>query len=263
MRTRWRTILGGALTVAVSLVDAAAAAPATPAAGAEIVFQSGPAQTTLVELYTSEGCSSCPPAEAWLNGLGKRAGLWSEFVPVALHVNYWDHLGWRDPWASRQFTERQRAYARLWRSDTVYTPGVVMNGAEWRAWSGLTAFPRSTRNPGVLTARSADGSRWQIEFAPEVSRGEFGVSVAWLSRGLESNVRSGENRGRRLQHDFVAVGLVTVPLRRDGAKFLAEAAILSERGPVIGPRALAVWVTAAGELAPLQAVGGDLPVARR
>lgn len=260
MPTRWRTILGGALTVAVSLVNAAAAA--TPAAGAETVFQSGPAQTMLVELYTSEGCSSCPPAEAWLNGLGKRAGLWSEFVPVALHVNYWDHLGWRDPWASRQFTERQRAYARIWRSDTVYTPGVVLNGAEWRAWSGQTAFPRSTRNSGVLTARSSDGGRWQIEFAPAVPRGDFEVSVVLLSRGLESNVRSGENRGRRLQHDFVAIGLVTRPMQRDGESFRAEVSLPPDRATSSGARALAVWVTPSGQLTPLQALGGELPRAK-
>lgn len=91
-----------------------------------------------------------------------------------------------------------------------------MNDAEWRAWSGQTAFLRSTRNPGVLTARSADGGRWPIEFAPAVSREDFDVSVALLSRGLESNVRSGENRGRRLQHDFVALGLVTRPMQRVG-----------------------------------------------
>lgn len=263
MRSRLCTILGGALTVAVSMADAAAAAPATPATEAGVVFRSGPAQVTLVELYTSEGCSSCPPAETWLNGLGEGSGLWSEFVPVALHVNYWDHLGWRDPWASRQFTERQRAYARVWRSDTVYTPGVVVDGAEWRAWTGRTAFPRPTRNPGVLTVRSTDGGRWLIEFVPTAPPGDFAASVALLSRGLESNVRAGENRGRRLRHDFVAVAFVTVPLRPDGAKFRAEAALPAEQAPGSGPRALAVWVSAAGELAPLQAVGGDLPVARR
>ncbi len=161
------------------------------AAEAGLEFRGGPTRTALVELYTSEGCSSCPPAEAWLNRLGSLPGLWSEFVPVAMHVNYWDHLGWRDPWASRELTERQRAYASSWRSNSVYTPALVLNGQEWRAWSGHRDIPRSTENPGVLTARSNGGVRWQIEFSPAEFPRAFEASVALLSRRVESNVRAG------------------------------------------------------------------------
>lgn len=238
------------------------AARAAESAGAT-VFRSGSAQTALVELYSSEGCSSCPPAEAWLNRLGALPGLWSAFVPVALHVNYWDRLGWRDPWASAEFTERQRTYARVWRSDSVYTPAVVLNGQEWRAWSGHRAIPRATANPGVLTARSTDGLRWEIEFAPTKAPGSFTASVALLSRELDSDVRAGENQGRRLHHDFVAVSLVTVPLAKSGNTFRGEAVLSRERAPRGGPIALAAWVTSAGEITPLQAVGGDLPATSR
>src|SRR5687768_10063986 len=80
--------------------------------GAEqIQFQSGPNRTALLELYTSEGCSSCPPAEAWLSRVKSDARLWKEFVPVAFHVDYWDYLGWRDPFGMANYSERQRAYA--------------------------------------------------------------------------------------------------------------------------------------------------------
>jgi hypothetical protein len=225
-------------------------------------FQSGPRQTALVELYTSEGCSSCPPAEAWLNRLGSLPGLWTEFVPVALHVNYWDHLGWRDPWAAREFTERQRAYARTWASDTVYTPGMVLNGTEWRTWSRHTRVPPGAEKAGVLIAHSTDGIRWQIEFVPAIPRGEVDVSLALLSRGLESNIRAGENRGRRLRHDFVALGLVTHPMQRDGDTFRAEVSLAPNRATSSGARAIAVWVTTAGQLAPLQTLGGELPRAK-
>jgi hypothetical protein len=225
-------------------------------------FQSGPRQTALVELYTSEGCSSCPPAEAWLNRLGSRPGLWSEFVPLALHVNYWDHLGWRDPWASREFTDRQRAYARAWASDTVYTPGMVLNGTEWRTWSRDSGIPPGTEKAGLLSARSTDGVRWQIEFTPATPRGAVEASLALLARGLESNVRAGENRGRRLRHDFVAIGLVTHPMHRDGATFRAEVSLTPDRAASSGARALAVWVATSGQLAPLQALGGELPRAK-
>jgi hypothetical protein len=251
-----------ACALALAAVAFASAARAADSAGAT-VFRSGPAQTALVELYSSEGCSSCPPAEAWLNRLGALPGLWSAFVPVALHVNYWDRLGWRDPWASAEFTDRQRAYARAWRSDSVYTPAVVLNGQEWRAWSGRQAIPRATTNPGVLTARSSDGIRWEIEFAPTNTLGPLAASVALLSRGLESDVRAGENQGRRLRHDFVAVALVSVPLVKSGNIFRGEAVLSRERAPHGGSVALAAWVTTAGEIAPLQAVGGDLPAKRR
>src|SRR4051812_10684196 len=76
----------------------------------EIVLRSGPARVTLVELFTSEGCSSCPPAEAWLGQLRTSPELWKEFVPVAMHVNYWDHLGWRDALAAKTFTDREHVY---------------------------------------------------------------------------------------------------------------------------------------------------------
>lgn len=102
------------------------------AAAGEITIESPATRVHLVELFTSEGCSSCPPADDWLRGLKTERGLWREFVPVAFHVDYWDNLGWPDRLASPRFTERQRAYAAAWRANTVYTPGFVLDGREWR-----------------------------------------------------------------------------------------------------------------------------------
>src|SRR5213592_2728274 len=68
-----------------------------------LTFQSSGKQTALIELYTSEGCSSCPPAETWLSRLKESPGLWKDFVPLAFHVDYWDYLGWGDPWANKSF----------------------------------------------------------------------------------------------------------------------------------------------------------------
>ena len=98
-----------------------------------ITFQSTDEQTSLLELFTSEGCSSCPPAETWLSGLKAAPGLWKEFVPVAFHVDYWDYLGWRDPWGAKTFSLRQHAYAKTWRIDSVYTPAFILNGKEWHS----------------------------------------------------------------------------------------------------------------------------------
>ena len=98
-----------------------------------VVFESGPKKVQLLELFTSEGCSSCPPAEASLGRLVDDPRLWRQFVPVAFHVDYWDHLGWKDPFASPEWTTRQRAYAANWNADSVYTPAFVLNGREWRS----------------------------------------------------------------------------------------------------------------------------------
>src|SRR5258708_40149645 len=107
-----------------------------------VTFQSSETQTALLELYTSEGCSSCPPAETWLSRLKESPGLWKDFVPVAFHVDYWDRLGWRDPFADRGFSDRQSAYAELWHSENVYTPEFVLNGKDWRAWPLHKSIPK-------------------------------------------------------------------------------------------------------------------------
>src|SRR6059036_3501 len=100
---------------------------AITASAAETTFEVGPQRAQLLELYTSEGCSSCPPAEAWLSKLKDAPGLWRDFVPIAFHVDYWDSLGWKDPFAIKAYSERQRDYAASWRSRSVYTPGFVLD----------------------------------------------------------------------------------------------------------------------------------------
>ena len=222
-----------------------------------ITFQSSTVQTALLELYTSEGCSSCPPAEAQLSRLKKSNGLWKDFVPVAFHVDYWDYLGWRDPWASAEFSDRQRAYAQLWRSDTVYTPGFVLNAKEYRDW-GRKEGPAPSGIPvGVLTATSSDTTRWQINFAPTSAGADFEVHAALLANGLVSDVKAGENRGRRLNHDFVALTLASAALVRQGNSLRGEVHLDSRPQPS-NNLALAVWITKKGRLEPIQATGGWL-----
>jgi hypothetical protein len=98
------------------------------ATAAPVVFQSSTRQVSLLELYTSGGCSSCPPAETWLSKLKTSGGLWRDFVPVAFHVDYWNNLGWKDRFSDEQYTERQKSYAQLWSASNIYTPEFVLNG---------------------------------------------------------------------------------------------------------------------------------------
>src|SRR5438552_12328276 len=120
-------------TVALAILAMWLAAPYV--FGSEpMTFESGDMQTTLIELFTSEGCSSCPPADAWISQLKESPDLWKKIVPIAFHVDYWNNLGWRDRFAKPEFTARQRWYVAAWRGDSVYTPGFVVNGREWRSW---------------------------------------------------------------------------------------------------------------------------------
>jgi len=237
------------------------------AQNAPITFQSSGKQTALIELYTSEGCSSCPPAETWLSRLKGSPGLWKDFVPVAFHVDYWDYLGWRDPWASKLFSDRQRAYTKQWRSDSIYTPGFVLNGKEWRNWSGQMDGPKSDgAKAGVLTVSSSGTNRWQVSFALANTGGaDCEVHAALLAGGLTSDVKAGENRGRLLSHDFVVLTFVKASLLRNGDVAQGDFAIPVRPNTAGGSLALAVWITLAGHLEPLQVTGGWLarPVSGR
>lgn len=224
-----------------------------------ITFQSTTERTALLELYTSEGCSSCPPAETWLSRLKESPGLWKDFVPLAFHVEYWDHLGWRDPWASSQFSDRQRAYAQNWHSENIYTPEFVLSGREWRGWSGGKSAPVSESKVGILTAVSTNGTLWHMRFVPATPRDSYEVHVAFLSSAVTSDVKAGENQGRRLNHDFVVMTLVNGLLTRHDDGFQGECVSPFEPRASQGRPALAVWVTGVGQLEPVQATGGWLP----
>src|SRR5215469_1671392 len=133
-------------------------------------FESGETQNTLIELFTSEGCSSCPPAEKWLSGLKSNQELWKRIIPVAFHVDYWDHLGWRDRFAKSEFTSRQQRYAAAWGGDSVYTPGFVDNGKEWRNWFGGNAVPPISTRVGVLRVSLGNDGKLTATFVPETTQ---------------------------------------------------------------------------------------------
>lgn len=227
--------------------------PVLPGRAAPQVFASGPARVSLLELFTSEGCSSCPPAEAWLGKLRDEPGLWRDFVPVAFHVSYWDRLGWPDRFASRPFTDRQYAYAEAWRANTVYTPGFVLNGRDWKGYRDRKP-PGRTGDGGVLTVEIAAG-RCLVNYEPAAdSEDNYEVHAALLGGGIVSAVRAGENRGATLRHEFVALSLSRYALVQGRAGFdLPESTAAG-----ISRRSLAVWVTRRGSAVPLQATGGWL-----
>jgi hypothetical protein len=227
------------------------------ATAASTMLVSGPEQVQLVELYTSEGCSSCPPADSWMTKLRRDDRLWKKVVPIAFHVDYWDYIGWPDRFASAEHTLRQHQHAGLRNVRSVYTPGFVVNGREWREWFAGEQLPAARGNPGVLKAVVSDGTV-TVEFAPDaLPSGRVEVVVARLGFGHATDIRGGENSGRTLWHDFVVLGMGKTALAKTGADGKMRASIPLPAARLKSEReGLAVWVTEAGQQRPLQTVGG-------
>ena len=167
--------------------------------------------TAFLELYTSEGCNSCPPADRWLSGIAK-AYPRERVVPLALHVDYWDYIGWKDPYARREFSQRQRRLSQLQRVALVYTPQVVLQGADFPDWGGRDfdrAVERINARPAAadigLTILERSASAFRVQVDARANAPEAQVYLAAYESGLSSQVLAGENRGRRLPHDYVAL----------------------------------------------------------
>ncbi len=206
----------------------------------------------LIELYTSEGCSSCPPAERFLNRLGERSDLWTTYVPVAFHVDYWDRLGWRDRFSSPTYSQRQRRYAKLGYLGSVYTPGFVVNGREWRRGWFRSDPPPAQAGAGALRLRLEDG---QVSAHYDASPGTYRLYLALLGMGLRTEISAGENRGRSARHDFVVLDFVTA----DSAEGRWQLPMPRPEESGAEGYALAAWVGLGEDPTPLQVVGGPLP----
>jgi hypothetical protein len=229
-------------------------AAAFSAHAGETVFESKPTRSHLIELYTSQGCSSCLPAEEWMSGLKTQPRVWQDIIPIAFHVDYWDHLGWRDPFASKKWTERQADYSVRWKTESVYTPAFVLDGKEWHYGKLPDA---STETPGILKI-AIDGERVTASFkAPPNASGHYDIHIARLGFSLSSDVTAGENRGKKLSHDFVVLGLTNETMKA-GAKEL-KLPVATQKSTIDPRTAIAAWITSAGQIEPVQAVGGWLP----
>ncbi len=188
-----------------------------------------------------------------MTSLKTQSRLWQDFVPVAFHVDYWDHLGWRDPFAAKRWTDRQADYSVLWKIESVYTPAFALDGKESRQ-GALTA---ATEEAGVLRV-VLDGDRLKATFKPANGGARrVDIHVAQLGFGMTSDVTAGENNGRKLVHDFVVLGLTTESVKSNMKEMRLIPPALKSTGD---PRtAIAVWVSEAGKLEPLQAAGGWRP----
>lgn len=204
-----RTLLAPAAVLVAALSAAAA-----PVHAGQCEARSGPHTAALVELYTSEGCDSCPPADRWLQGLAGRGLAPGKVVPLSLHVNYWDYIGWKDPFAQQRFSDRQRKLAQVMRARIVYTPQVMLQGRDFRGWGGR-AFDEAVARINAQPARASitlaleAGQRDTLavlvraELLDPAAAADAALYVASYENRLVSQVAAGENRGRTLSHDYV------------------------------------------------------------
>ncbi len=164
---------------------------------------SGAARVSLIELYTSEGCSSCPPADRWLAQLPADGSV----VPLAFHVDYWDRLGWRDPFGQPAFSQRQRA--RNSGTGVVYTPQVMLDGRDYRDWH-RSRIPQIDPVPAraALTLNLAQQPdridvRVNTRFVDPATADMAQLYLALVENHLGSKVTAGENADRILKHKHV------------------------------------------------------------
>ncbi|TFH50637.1 MAG: DUF1223 domain-containing protein [Lysobacterales bacterium] len=233
-------------------------APAVSTSAEALNLESPGPRVSLLELYTSEGCSSCPPADRWISKLRDDPRLWREVVPVAFHVDYWDYIGWRDRFASPDYGNRQRDYARSRRVSTVYTPGFVLAGEEWRSWfSRPTLILDSSVQAGKLKLSVNDQQATIAFSAPASVGGDLEVHVAVLGFDLTTDVRAGENGGHKLEHDFVVLGYHSQAMTREQSTHAADFTLPEMVAPS-ARRAIAAWVSKPGDPSPVQVVGGWL-----
>jgi hypothetical protein len=161
--------------------------------------QSGQHVPWVVELYTSEGCSSCPPADRWLSGLKGKP----EVIALSFHVDYWDRLGWKDRFSSAAHSQRQSQLLRTSGARYPYTPQVVVAGRDQPRWSGLNWTSQPTL-ASVQVKLQHDGDTYSAELQP-LPGAPTRIAGFWAltEDGHASAVKSGENRGATLAHDFV------------------------------------------------------------
>jgi hypothetical protein len=219
----------------------------------------------VIELFTSQGCSSCPPADEILSRLGKDDKTGPRVIPLAFHVDYWNRIGWTDPFSALQWTDRQEAYGRRF-EDRMYTPQLVVNG---RVQLNGAQAPRVLAEIKSQLARRAAGATISlgvkptagaraalaIEVAAElkerIEAGKLDAVVAVFESDLVTPVERGENRGKTLRNDYVVRDLRTafalepkagarasrsleIKLRREWKlEHLGVAAFLQDRGSMV------------------------------
>ncbi|HEV7484054.1 MAG TPA: DUF1223 domain-containing protein [Thermoanaerobaculia bacterium] len=169
----------------------------------------------VVELFTSQGCSSCPPADALIHDIANDSALRGRVIPLSFHVDYWDSLGWRDPFSSSEWTQRQARYARTMHLNSAYTPQAVVNGTREFVGSNRSALSAALerasnekRDEITLTARR-DGNSLIATIHATVPANDD-LMLAIVEDGVTTKIEHGENAGRTITNDAIVRKLIRV-----------------------------------------------------
>ena len=216
------------LQISLLLLLAAAAAGASAAAELECSAKSGRISVPVLELYTSEGCNSCPPTDKWVSELQRNGFSGDKVIPLALHVDYWDYIGWKDRFSNPAFAQRQKAISHTNGSGWVYTPQVVVNGKDLRLHDSYARLREQVKLVNSTSPRAEILLKLQqsepdlvrisgsVHLASAVAHSRAAVYLALYENHLTSEVKAGENRGVRLEHDYVVRRLIG-PLAPDAS----------------------------------------------
>jgi hypothetical protein len=156
----------------------------------------------VVELYTSEGCSSCPPADAWLSTL-KQAHKEGKVVAQAFHVNYWDYIGWTDRFAAPAYTQRQRELSARTNLNSIYTPQVAKNGITVRGYDAKSAVASGEPAQALIEMQQTEANRFEARIDPAQAGARWSAYFTVTEHEHISRVNAGENKGETLKNDFV------------------------------------------------------------
>ncbi len=223
------------LLCAVVIVPVLTWVAVVAAEGSQTPSNPGSSSPILVELFTSEGCSSCPPADALLSKLDRGSQPGAQLVVLSEHVDYWNDLGWKDPYSSHFYSQRQSAYADRFRSGSVYTPQMIVDGTiefvGGSSRSAQKAFAKAAGSPKVairlsdVTQPQANVLQAHLEtdsLSEPVGSPEADIYVAVALNHAQSQVDNGENGGRRLEHVAVVQSLTKVGELRQGQTFAQD-----------------------------------------
>ena len=210
----------------------------------------------LLEVYTSQGCSSCPPAEKWMSKFVDSPDLWEKIIPVNLHVDYWDYLGWKDPFAFKAFSQRQRRFNQLGLTQNVATPGFIVNGKGWNGWFYRESVPYSNIANDKLTVM-LENQNLQIDFDSFKEKNLY-ANIAILGFGIETPIKRGENKDKNLKHDFIVTGFKQVRMKNNKKLLSALTELPKARVNNSKKSAIVVWLSTRLDPSPIQVVGGWL-----
>lgn len=217
-------------------------------------FKSSEKRVNIIELYTSQGCSSCPVADDWLNDLKDNKKLFNEFIPLAFHVTYWNFLGWKDTFSKDKFSKKQKDYSSFWNKRSVYTPQFITNGLEYRQWFTNKSLPKfKDKVTGILKVEVIK-EHIKVDFeAINIKNQKIDINIAVLGFDYIVDITAGENKNRTLNHNFVVLGFQKYSSSLQ--KVVKKEYLIPEYIKDKNKKAVVVYLTTKKGV-PIQAVGG-------